>query len=95
MGTIPTLARLTVATVLLMCCPTRSDAAIAVQLERLEQVGGAHLVDSSAIRVRKFNRTTFALNGTFVLFHDLDESYEVSFDWSNLSDIGNSFDRQI
>ncbi|KAL1384621.1 hypothetical protein pipiens_013002 [Culex pipiens pipiens] len=77
MDTSTILTLLTFATALLFC-PTRTDAAIAIQLERLEQIGGAHLADTSAIRVRKFNRTTFTLNGTFVVYQDLDETYEAS-----------------
>lgn len=86
MDTSTILTLLTIATALLFC-PTRTDAAIAIQLERLEQIGGAHLADSSAIRVRKFNRTTFTLNGTFV--QDLDETYEVSTGCPIFSDLGN------
>ncbi|XP_039452829.1 uncharacterized protein LOC120431774 [Culex pipiens pallens] len=68
-------------TVLLIICisfPFRSDGAqkVTLQLERFEQIGGAHFVDSSQLRVRKFNRTAFVLNGTFALLTDIDGSYE-------------------
>lgn len=55
-----------------------SSAEIAVQLERFEQIGGEHLLETSALRVRKYNRTTFTANGTFLLLQDIDETYEVS-----------------
>ncbi|EDS44738.1 conserved hypothetical protein [Culex quinquefasciatus] len=45
------------------------------QLERVEQIGGQGLSDWQ-IRVRKFNRTTYSLNGTAILLQDLDDSYE-------------------
>ena len=46
------------------------------QLERAEQIGGLRYADWQ-LRVRKFNRTTFSLNGTATLLQDMDESYEV------------------
>ncbi|KAL9700902.1 hypothetical protein quinque_004343 [Culex quinquefasciatus] len=45
------------------------------QLERAEQIGGQDFADWQ-LRVRKFNRTTYSLNGTATLLQDLDESYE-------------------
>ncbi|KAL1384623.1 hypothetical protein pipiens_013004 [Culex pipiens pipiens] len=55
-----------------------SSADIAVQLERFEQIGGEHLLETSAMRVRKYNRTTFTANGTFLLLQDIDETYEAT-----------------
>ncbi|XP_039452836.1 uncharacterized protein LOC120431781 [Culex pipiens pallens] len=49
-----------------------------LQLERFEQIDGADLIDSSKLRVRKYNRTAFVLDGTVELFIDLDNAYEVT-----------------
>lgn len=47
-----------------------------LQMERFEQVGGEQLMNST-LRVRKYNRTTYSLNGTWNLLVDLDDSFEV------------------
>ncbi|XP_039446982.2 uncharacterized protein LOC120426298 [Culex pipiens pallens] len=58
------------------------------QLERVEQIGGQGLSDWQ-IRVRKFNRTTYSLNGTAILLQDLDDSYEVGVNYA-YSSLGNN-----
>ncbi|EDS36652.1 conserved hypothetical protein [Culex quinquefasciatus] len=47
-----------------------------IELERLEQIGGSHLLDASGTRVRKYNRTVSVLDGTFSILKDLDDSLE-------------------
>lgn len=73
-----TVLKLTLLVIIFLSIPTSSDAGMTVQLERIEQIGGEHLVNSTMVRVRKFNRTTFTMNGTGILLLDLDETYEVS-----------------
>ncbi|XP_039431659.1 uncharacterized protein LOC120414516 isoform X2 [Culex pipiens pallens] len=51
---------------------------VRMQLERFEQVSGVEISDCSKLRVRKYNRTVFALDGTINLLVDLDSSYEVT-----------------
>lgn len=48
-----------------------------IRLERVEQIGGENLLASSGLRVRKYNRTTATLNGTFSLLKDLDGTFDV------------------
>ena len=63
------------------CLPTKSKAAeeVKLQLERFEQIGGEDIADASKLRVRKYNRTVFVLDGTLIMHKDLDSSYEVGF----------------
>ncbi|EDS25944.1 conserved hypothetical protein [Culex quinquefasciatus] len=59
--------------------PARSSSEpVKLQLERFEQVGGEGIADCSKLRVRKYNRTVFALDGTLHMLKDLDSSYEVT-----------------
>ncbi|KAL1378248.1 hypothetical protein pipiens_015715 [Culex pipiens pipiens] len=51
-----------------------SSFVIEVQMDRIEQIGGEHLLDLSGIRVRKYNRTMSVINGTYSIVRDLDES---------------------
>ena len=55
-----------------------SSFTIEVQMDRIEQIGGEHLLDLSGIRVRKYNRTLSVINGTYSIVRDLDDSLEVS-----------------
>lgn len=56
-----------------------SAIVIEVQMDRIEQIGGEHLLDLSGIRVRKYNRTLSVINGTYSIsiVRDLDESLAV------------------
>lgn len=55
-----------------------SAAVLTMELElvRVELLAGESYIESD-LRVRKLNRTTHSLNGTWILLKDLDESYEV------------------
>ena len=48
-----------------------------IQLQRVEQIGGENLLDSTGLRVRKYNRTTATLNGTLHFLEDIDQTYDV------------------
>lgn len=50
---------------------------IDLDLQRFEQTYGMDLIDASNVRVRKYNRTTAVLDGTFTLTRDLDNLYMV------------------
>ncbi|XP_053673615.1 uncharacterized protein LOC128723873 [Anopheles nili] len=50
-----------------------------VVFEKIEQLSGFDIYDST-LRVRKYNRTTTTLNGTFTLLTPVDNSYIVSTD---------------
>lgn len=69
-----------VALAVLGSLPTESSSEqeMNLQLERFEQIDGADIIDSSKLRVRKYNRTTFVLDGSIELFTDLDNAYEVT-----------------
>ncbi|XP_055543291.1 uncharacterized protein LOC129728848 [Wyeomyia smithii] len=54
------------------------SASIDVMFEKIEQVNGTHIYDLSKIRVRKFNRTIWVLDGTMDLLVDGDDRYEIS-----------------
>ncbi|KAL1384624.1 hypothetical protein pipiens_013005 [Culex pipiens pipiens] len=73
-----TVLTLTLLVIIFLNILTSSDAGMTVQLERIEQIGGEHMVNSTMVRVRKFNRTTFTMNGTGILLLDLDETYEAN-----------------
>ncbi|XP_038112578.1 uncharacterized protein LOC119767641 [Culex quinquefasciatus] len=74
-----TTTRSTILAILLTLWIPRSTAVnLEVQLERIEQVGGEWFADISKMRVRKFNRTAFVLDGSYTLFHDIDEGFEKS-----------------
>lgn len=51
------------------------DAAMEVQLDRFEQLSGHHLINASGVRVRKYNRTTWALDGEADVYIDLTDAY--------------------
>ncbi|XP_052565836.1 uncharacterized protein LOC120412437 [Culex pipiens pallens] len=59
-----------------------------LQLERFEAIGGSGVVEFD-LRVRKFNHTTHAINGTFTILLDLDETYEISASFA-YSTLGNN-----
>ncbi|XP_058839862.1 uncharacterized protein LOC131695395 [Topomyia yanbarensis] len=65
------------------------DLATEVQLERFEQQVGFHLANFSGLRVRKFNRTTWILDGDTELFVDLSDEYQFSLTWAH-SSLGNN-----
>ncbi|XP_058445051.1 uncharacterized protein LOC131426358 [Malaya genurostris] len=50
--------------------------AMELDLDRFEQISGFNLIDFSKMRVRKFNRTTYVLDGEFELFEDLNDKYQ-------------------
>ncbi|XP_058839861.1 uncharacterized protein LOC131695400 [Topomyia yanbarensis] len=49
-----------------------------VQFERFEQQLGFHLTNFSGLRVRKFNRTTWILDGDGEIFVDLTDEYQAA-----------------
>ncbi|XP_058839874.1 uncharacterized protein LOC131695407 [Topomyia yanbarensis] len=55
-----------------------ADCTVTVQLERFEQQTGFHMANFSGIRVRKFNRTTWVLDGAGDFFVDLTDEYQLS-----------------
>ncbi|EDS44154.1 conserved hypothetical protein [Culex quinquefasciatus] len=57
------------------------------RLERVEHIGDGYV--DCRLRVRKFNRTTYTLNGTATLLMDLDDSYEVAVKFA-YSSLGNN-----
>ncbi|KAL9693302.1 hypothetical protein quinque_012587 [Culex quinquefasciatus] len=62
-----------------------SSFVIEVQMDRIEQIGGEHLLDLSGIRVRKYNRTLSVINGTYSIVRDLDES--LAHVWANTTNL--------
>ncbi|XP_039452830.1 uncharacterized protein LOC120431776 [Culex pipiens pallens] len=68
----------TLLALLYILLPASNPLKVALQLERFEQIGGEGLADTSRLRVRKYNRTEYVLNGTFTLFRDVDASYEAT-----------------
>ncbi|XP_058839871.1 uncharacterized protein LOC131695403 [Topomyia yanbarensis] len=60
-----------------------------VHLDRFEQLNGFHIANFSAVRVRKFNRTTAIMDGEGELFIDLNERYQFSLTVS-YSTLGNN-----
>ncbi|XP_058839873.1 uncharacterized protein LOC131695406 [Topomyia yanbarensis] len=66
------------------------DCTVTVQLERFEQRQiGFHMANFSALRVRKFNRTTWVLDGEGELFVDLTDEYQASVTFAH-SPLGNN-----
>ncbi|XP_065092166.1 uncharacterized protein LOC135713015 [Ochlerotatus camptorhynchus] len=50
---------------------------VQVMYEHFRQINGTDLLDASSVRIRKLNRTTSAMNGTFILKEPLDNSYKI------------------
>ncbi|ETN62537.1 hypothetical protein AND_005768 [Anopheles darlingi] len=57
--------------------------------ERVDQYNGSDYLLFKNLRIRKFNRTISVLDGEFELFHDLNDSYALSFVLS-YSTLGNN-----
>uniref|UniRef100_A0A182KBI8 MD-2-related lipid-recognition domain-containing protein n=1 Tax=Anopheles christyi TaxID=43041 RepID=A0A182KBI8_9DIPT len=53
------------------------------------QNNGTDLIDASNLRIRKFNRTLTVFDGTFELYHDMDDDYAFSISLS-YSTLGNN-----
>ncbi|XP_055543719.1 uncharacterized protein LOC129729240 [Wyeomyia smithii] len=51
---------------------------VELELQIFEQHYGHEVVNSSGLRVRKFNRTTPVLNGTFTILKNLTNNYKCS-----------------
>ncbi|XP_058839870.1 uncharacterized protein LOC131695402 [Topomyia yanbarensis] len=64
-------------------------AATEIQFERFEQQLGFHLTNFSGLRVRKFNRTTWILDGEGEVFVDFTDEYQISLSMAR-SSLGNN-----
>ncbi|XP_035776786.1 uncharacterized protein LOC118458435 [Anopheles albimanus] len=62
---------------------------VQVMYERVDQYNGSDYIEFKNLRIRKFNRTISVLDGEFELFHDLNDSYALSFVLS-YSTLGNN-----
>lgn len=71
-------AALLVVSIAILNYVMNSAAVLTMELDlvRVELLAGEDYIESD-LRVRKLNRTTHSLNGTWILLKDLDESYEV------------------
>ncbi|XP_038122320.1 uncharacterized protein LOC119770835 [Culex quinquefasciatus] len=78
------LAKLTLA-----CLVSLVSSELEIDLQRIEQNYGEHLVDARELRVRKINRTSHALNGTVRVAVDLDNEFRVSLSLAH-SRLGNN-----
>ncbi|KXJ75034.1 hypothetical protein RP20_CCG012532 [Aedes albopictus] len=62
---------------------------VEVELDRFEQTAGFDLINTTGIRVRKFNRTIFVLDGSVDLFADCGDQYVFTLTWA-YSRLGNN-----
>ncbi|KAL9696651.1 hypothetical protein quinque_016230 [Culex quinquefasciatus] len=77
------------ASLILACLVSLVSSELEIDLQRIVQNYGEHLVDARELRVRKINRTSHALNGTVRVAVDLDNDYRVSLSLAH-SRLGNN-----